>query len=67
MSASSDSLGEQLFELVDVYNTGHSQKITGKSKLNLNLHLKLVTRLTSISYFGFRTLLCLLLICVPCF
>ncbi|XP_013861990.1 uncharacterized protein LOC106516266 [Austrofundulus limnaeus] len=28
-SASSDSLGEQLFELVDVYNTGHSQKITG--------------------------------------
>lgn len=40
MSASSDSLGEQLFELVDVYNTGHSQKITGKSKLNLNLYLK---------------------------
>lgn len=30
VSASSDSLGEQLFELVDVYNTGHSQKITGK-------------------------------------
>ncbi|KAE8285277.1 hypothetical protein D5F01_LYC16730 [Larimichthys crocea] len=29
VSASSDSLGEQLFELVDVYNTGHSQKITG--------------------------------------
>uniref|UniRef100_H2LK96 PABC domain-containing protein n=1 Tax=Oryzias latipes TaxID=8090 RepID=H2LK96_ORYLA len=28
-SASSDSLGERLFELVDVYNTGHSQKITG--------------------------------------
>ncbi|CAJ1070181.1 uncharacterized protein LOC118332251 [Xyrichtys novacula] len=28
-SMSSDSLGEQLFELVDVYNTGHSQKITG--------------------------------------
>lgn len=28
-SVSSDSLGEQLFELVDVYNTGHSQKITG--------------------------------------
>ncbi|KAF6729147.1 Polyadenylate-binding protein [Oryzias melastigma] len=28
-SASSDSLGEQLFELVDVFNTGHSQKITG--------------------------------------
>lgn len=30
VSVSSDSLGEQLFELVDVYNTGHSQKITGK-------------------------------------
>ncbi|XP_037339857.1 uncharacterized protein LOC119226257 [Pungitius pungitius] len=29
LSVSSDSLGEQLFELVDVYNTGHSQKITG--------------------------------------
>lgn len=29
VSVSSDSLGEQLFELVDVYNTGHSQKITG--------------------------------------
>ncbi|XP_014864497.1 PREDICTED: polyadenylate-binding protein 3-like isoform X2 [Poecilia mexicana] len=29
VSQSSDSLGEQLFELVDVYNTGHSQKITG--------------------------------------
>uniref|UniRef100_A0A3B5KTU1 PABC domain-containing protein n=1 Tax=Xiphophorus couchianus TaxID=32473 RepID=A0A3B5KTU1_9TELE len=29
VSESSDSLGEQLFELVDVYNTGHSQKITG--------------------------------------
>ncbi|XP_061589280.1 uncharacterized protein LOC133454570 isoform X2 [Cololabis saira] len=29
VSASSDSLGEQLFDLVDVYNTGHSQKITG--------------------------------------
>lgn len=28
-SASSDSLGEQLFDLVEVYNTGHSQKITG--------------------------------------
>ncbi|KAM8871995.1 uncharacterized protein ACB058_004094 isoform 2-T2 [Synchiropus picturatus] len=28
-SASSDSIGEQLFELVSVYNTGHSQKITG--------------------------------------
>lgn len=30
VSVSSDSLGEQLFELVNVYNTGHSQKITGK-------------------------------------
>ncbi|XP_056288139.1 uncharacterized protein LOC130205053 [Pseudoliparis swirei] len=28
-NVSSDSLGEQLFELVDVYNTGHAQKITG--------------------------------------
>ncbi|XP_047425255.1 uncharacterized protein LOC124996375 [Mugil cephalus] len=28
-SISSDSLGDQLFGLVDVYNTGHSQKITG--------------------------------------
>lgn len=30
-SASSDSLGEQLFDLVEVYNTGHSQKITGRN------------------------------------
>ncbi|CAF89607.1 unnamed protein product [Tetraodon nigroviridis] len=29
VSASSDSLGEQLFELVDIHNTGYSQKITG--------------------------------------
>ncbi|XP_072310756.1 uncharacterized protein [Eucyclogobius newberryi] len=29
VSTSSDSLGEQLFELVELYNTGHSQKITG--------------------------------------
>lgn len=28
-SASSDSLGEQLFQLVDALNTGHSHKITG--------------------------------------
>ncbi|XP_077479691.1 uncharacterized protein LOC144091331 [Stigmatopora argus] len=28
-SVSSDSLGEQLFNLIDVYNTGYSQKITG--------------------------------------
>lgn len=30
LSASSDSLGEQLFNLVDIYKTGFSQKITGK-------------------------------------
>ncbi|KAM4532884.1 uncharacterized protein V3H82_026589 [Fundulus diaphanus] len=29
VSEAADSLGEQLFELVDVYRTGHSQKITG--------------------------------------
>lgn len=29
VSTSSDSLGEQLFELVNLYNTGYSQKITG--------------------------------------
>lgn len=29
VSTSSDSLGEQLFELVDLFNTGNSQKITG--------------------------------------
>uniref|UniRef100_A0A3B3ZM62 PABC domain-containing protein n=1 Tax=Periophthalmus magnuspinnatus TaxID=409849 RepID=A0A3B3ZM62_9GOBI len=29
VSSSSDSLGEQLFELVELYNTGYSQKITG--------------------------------------
>ncbi|CAL8278527.1 unnamed protein product [Merluccius merluccius] len=29
VSGSSDSLGDQLFELVDIYNTGYSQKITG--------------------------------------
>lgn len=44
MSVSSDSLGEQLFELVDVYNTGHSQKITGKKQtpnvLRLEYHLE---------------------------
>lgn len=33
VSVSSDSLGEQLFELVNVYNTGHSQKITGKQTI----------------------------------
>uniref|UniRef100_A0A671PEN2 Uncharacterized LOC107675733 n=1 Tax=Sinocyclocheilus anshuiensis TaxID=1608454 RepID=A0A671PEN2_9TELE len=29
VSVSSDSLGEQLFDLIDLYNTGHTQKITG--------------------------------------
>uniref|UniRef100_A0A8C6WUX1 PABC domain-containing protein n=1 Tax=Neogobius melanostomus TaxID=47308 RepID=A0A8C6WUX1_9GOBI len=29
LSTSSDSLGEQLFELVDLHNTGYAQKITG--------------------------------------
>lgn len=29
ISTSSESLGEHLFELVDLYNTGYSQKITG--------------------------------------
>ncbi|XP_052443370.1 E3 ubiquitin-protein ligase hyd isoform X2 [Carassius gibelio] len=28
-SASSDSVGEQLYDLVDLYSTGHTQKITG--------------------------------------
>lgn len=38
VSVSSDSLGEQLFELVDVYKTGHSQKITGKQPgLSINI------------------------------
>lgn len=31
VSASSDSVGEQLFDLVEVHNTGHSQKITGRN------------------------------------
>lgn len=44
MSASSDSLGEQLFELVDVYNTGHSQKITG---MLLEQHKEAVLNLLS--------------------
>jgi len=29
VSVSSDSLGEQLYDLIDLYNTGHTQKITG--------------------------------------
>ncbi|KAG8010563.1 hypothetical protein GBF38_009678 [Nibea albiflora] len=44
VSASSDSLGEQLFELVDVYNTGHSQKITG---MLLEQHKDVVLNLLS--------------------
>lgn len=40
VSVSSDSLGEQLFELVDVYSTGHSQKITGKKQNGLHVKLK---------------------------
>ncbi|XP_035377123.1 polyadenylate-binding protein 5 isoform X2 [Electrophorus electricus] len=28
-SVSLDSLGEQLYDLIDLYNTGHTQKITG--------------------------------------
>ncbi|XP_059214488.1 uncharacterized protein LOC131992813 [Centropristis striata] len=44
MSASSDSLGEQLFELVDVYNTGYSQKITG---MLLEQHKDAVSNLLS--------------------
>ncbi|KAM7368813.1 hypothetical protein PAMP_013120 [Pampus punctatissimus] len=44
VSASSDSLGEQLFELVDVYNTGHSQKITG---MLLEQHKEAVLNLLS--------------------
>ncbi|XP_029300630.1 uncharacterized protein LOC115016748 [Cottoperca gobio] len=44
VSVSSDSLGEQLFELVDVYNTGHSQKITG---MLLEQHKDAVLKLLS--------------------
>ncbi|XP_042365719.1 uncharacterized protein LOC121960173 [Plectropomus leopardus] len=44
VSVSSDSLGEQLFELVDVYNTGHSQKITG---MLLEQHKEVVLNLLS--------------------
>lgn len=28
-SVSSDSMGEQLYELINLYNTGYTQKITG--------------------------------------
>ncbi|XP_058474218.1 uncharacterized protein LOC131446787 [Solea solea] len=44
VSVSSDSLGEQLFDMVDVYNTGHSQKITG---MLLEQHKDAVLRLLS--------------------
>ncbi|XP_071009565.1 uncharacterized protein [Oncorhynchus clarkii lewisi] len=43
-SASSDSLGEQLFDLVDIYNTGHTQKITG---MLLEQHKEAVLHLLS--------------------
>ncbi|KAM9820944.1 uncharacterized protein ACB057_001581 [Neosynchiropus ocellatus] len=43
-SASSDSVGEQLFELVNVYNTGHSQKITG---MLLEQEKKVIVKLLS--------------------
>ncbi|KAM9518870.1 uncharacterized protein ACWYII_045140 isoform 1-T1 [Salvelinus alpinus] len=43
-SASSDSLGEQLFELVDIYNTEHTQKITG---MLLEQHKEAVLHLLS--------------------
>lgn len=44
VSVSSDSLGEQLFDLVNVYNTGHSQKITG---MLLEQHKEAVLHLLS--------------------
>lgn len=44
ISVSSDSLGEQLFDLVNVYNTGHSQKITG---MLLEQHKEAVLHLLS--------------------
>ncbi|KAF7652363.1 hypothetical protein LDENG_00097830 [Lucifuga dentata] len=44
VSVSSDSLGEQLFELVDIYNTGHSQKITG---MLLEQHNEAILKLLS--------------------
>ncbi|KAM4719655.1 uncharacterized protein FYW61_015382 [Anableps anableps] len=44
VSESSDSLGEQLFELVDAYNTGHAQKITG---MLLEQHKEAVLQLLS--------------------
>lgn len=44
ISTSSDSLGEQLFQLVDLYNTGYSQKITG---MLLEQHKDVVVSLLS--------------------
>lgn len=44
VSTSSESLGEQLFELVDMYNTGNSQKITG---MLLEQHKEIVMSLIS--------------------
>ncbi|XP_056433993.1 uncharacterized protein LOC130372189 isoform X1 [Gadus chalcogrammus] len=44
VSGSSDSLGDQLFELVDTYNTGHSHKITG---MLLEQHKETVLKLFS--------------------
>ncbi|XP_076836782.1 uncharacterized protein LOC143482321 isoform X2 [Brachyhypopomus gauderio] len=41
-SVSSDSLGDKLFDLIDLYNTGHTQKITGmllEQKKEAVLHL----------------------------
>lgn len=67
VSASSDSLGEQLFELVDVYNTGHSQKITGKSPdantITCSINKASETYNQHLSCFVFRILLFLLLMC----
>ncbi|XP_008421922.1 uncharacterized protein LOC103473443 isoform X1 [Poecilia reticulata] len=48
VSQSSDSLGEQLFELVDVYNTGHSQKVTALcTGMLLEQHRDVVLQLLS--------------------
>ncbi|XP_060791675.1 uncharacterized protein LOC132895288 isoform X3 [Neoarius graeffei] len=43
-SVSSDSLGEQLYELINLYNTGYTQKITG---MLLEQEKKLVFQLLS--------------------
>lgn len=44
VSTSSESLGEQLFELVDMYNTGNAQKITG---MLLEQHKEIVMSIIS--------------------